>query len=97
MSYLKDLGVDIVGLANNHTYDFGKVSFLDTLSTLEKAEIPYVGAGRTIKQAAAPVYLETNGFKIAYVAASRAEYTIYTPQATKKNRGSSGAMTIPAS
>ena len=87
VSYLKDLGVDIVGLANNHTYDFGKVSFLDTLSTLEKAEIPYVGAGRTIKQAAAPVYLETNGFKIAYVAASRAEYTIYTPQATKKKPG----------
>ena len=87
VSYLKDLGVDIVGLANNHTFDFGEESFLDTLETLEEAEIPYVGAGRNIKQAAAPVYLETDGFRIAYVAASRAEYTIYTPEATDTEPG----------
>lgn len=87
VSYLKDLGVDIVGLANNHTFDFGEVSFLDTLETLEKAEIPYVGAGRTMKEAGAPVYLEVDGFKIAYVAASRAEYTIYTPEATDTEPG----------
>ena len=87
VSYLKDLGVDIVGLANNHTFDFGEESFLDTLETLEKAEIPYVGAGRNIERAAAPVYLEAGGFTIAYVAASRAEYTIYTPEATETEPG----------
>ena len=87
VSYLKDLGVDIVGLANNHSFDFGEVSFLDTLETLEKAEIPYVGAGRNLEQAGAPVYLETNGFRIAYVAASRAEYTVYTPEATDTEPG----------
>ena len=87
VSYLKDLGVDIVGLANNHSFDFGEVSFLDTLETLEKAEIPYVGAGRNLEQASAPVYLEVDGFKIAYVAASRAEYTIYTPEATDTEPG----------
>ena len=87
VSYLKDLGVDIVGLANNHTFDFGEVSFLDTLETLEKAQIPYVGAGRNLEQAQAPVYLEADGFKIAYVAASRAEYTIYTPEAAETEPG----------
>ena len=87
VSYLKDLGVDIVGLANNHTFDFGEVSFLDTLETLEKAKIPYVGAGRNIKQAASPVYLETDGVKIAYVAASRAEIAIYTLEASKTEPG----------
>ena len=87
VSYLKDLGVDIVGLANNHTFDFGEDSFLDTLDTLENAQIPYVGAGRTLEQAAAPVYLETDGFTIAYVAASRAEYSIFTPEATDTEPG----------
>lgn len=87
VSYLKDLGVDIVGLANNHAFDFGEEAFLDTLSTLEDAEIPYVGAGRTMEQAGAPVYLEAGGFRIAYVAASRAEYTIYTPEATDSQPG----------
>ena len=87
VSYLKDLGVDIVGLANNHTFDFGEVSFLDTLETLEDAQIPYVGAGRNLAQASEPVYLEADGFRIAYVAASRAEYTIYTPEATDTEPG----------
>ncbi len=87
VSYLSDLGVDIVGLANNHSYDYGEVSLLDTLDTLKKAGIPYVGAGRNIEEAASPVYLETNGFTIAYVAASCAEQYIYTPEATESAPG----------
>lgn len=31
---LKLLGVDIVGLANNHVYDYGKEALLDTMDTL---------------------------------------------------------------
>ena len=87
VKYLDDLGVDIVGLANNHVFDYGEDAFEDTLTTLEDAEIPYVGAGRNIDVAAAPVYLEVDGFTIAYVAASRAEYTIYTPEATESSPG----------
>ena len=85
--YLGDMGVDIVGLANNHTFDYGEEAFLDTLSSLENAGIPYVGAGRDFAAASAPVYLEVDGFTIAYVAASRAEYTIYTPQAGEASPG----------
>ena len=89
VSYLHDLGVDIVGLANNHVYDFGPEAFLDTLTTLENAGIPYVGAGRDLAVASAPVYLETNGFTIAYVAASRAEFlwAFFTPEATADSPG----------
>ena len=87
VSYLKDLGVDIVGLANNHSFDYGEVSLLDTLDTLQNAGIPYVGAGRNIEEAASPVYLETNGFTIAYVAASCAEQYVYTPEATETSPG----------
>ena len=87
VSYLHDLGIDIVGLANNHVYDFSEEGFQDTLATLEEAGIPYVGAGRNINQAKSPVYLQTDGFTIAYVAASRAEYTVYTPEATETSGG----------
>ena len=87
VKYLHDLGIDIVGLANNHVFDFGEESFLDTLDTLKDAGIPYVGAGLTIDEASSPVYLEANGVKVAYVAASRAEYTIYTPEAGKYTPG----------
>ena len=49
---LKDMGVDIVTLANNHTLDFGSDALLDTLSTLEEAGLPYVGAGENLERAA---------------------------------------------
>jgi len=84
---LKTLGVDIVGLANNHVYDYGKNAFLDTLDTLENACIPYVGAGRNLDAAKSPVYMEADGKTVAFVAASRAEKYKLTPQATDTEPG----------
>ena len=68
---LKEMGVDIVSLANNHALDYGQDALLDTFSTLEEAGIDYVGAGKDLDRAKAPIYYTINGKKIAYVAASR--------------------------
>ena len=87
VSYLQDLGVDIVGLANNHSYDYGKESFLDTLTTLQKAGIPYVGGGMDLEEAMAARTFDVDGFTIAYVAASNAEFQIFTPEATEDEPG----------
>ena len=84
---LEEMGADIVGLANNHVYDYGKDAFVDTLQTLSDAGILYVGAGYNIDEAAAPVYIEKEGITIAYVAASRAEKYKMTPQATEDEPG----------
>lgn len=84
---LKEMGVDIVLLANNHVYDYGKDAFLDTLDTLEQSEIQYVGAGRNYQEACRIVYEEVEGVRIAYVAASRAEKNKMTPQATESEPG----------
>ena len=43
MSILKEMGTDIVSLANNHVYDYGEEALLDTVDLLEKTGIPYVG------------------------------------------------------
>ena len=87
VNMLKEMGGDIVGLANNHVYDYGKDAIEDTFETLENANIPYVGAGRTLSDAMKPVYFEVDGKKIAYVAASRAEKYKMTPQATETEPG----------
>ena len=87
VSYLHDMGVDVAGLANNHVFDYGEEGFEQTLETLEGAGIPYVGAGRSIREASAPLVVERNGIKVAYVAASAAEYTIYTPEAGEDTPG----------
>ena len=73
VSYLNDLGVDIVSLANNHAYDYGENAFLDTMTTLEEAGIVYVGAGRNLKEARKPVYYIINNVKIAFVSATQIE------------------------
>lgn len=73
VSYLNDLGVDIVSLANNHAYDYGESAFLDTMATLESAGIAYVGAGRNLQEARRPVYYIINNMKIAIVSATQIE------------------------
>ena len=82
-----EMGVDLVTLANNHVYDFGEAAFLDTLDTLTNNDIPYVGAGRNIEEASRPYYFIANGYKIAFVNATRAEKFILTPEATDTTGG----------
>ncbi|MEE0686866.1 MAG: CapA family protein [Lachnospiraceae bacterium] len=67
----KDLGVDLVTLANNHTMDYGDQSLLDTLNTLDSVGIPSIGAGKNLSDALAPEIKVVNGKKIAFLAASR--------------------------
>ena len=77
VKHLYDMGVDIVSVANNHVYDYGEVSLLDTLATLETAAMPYVGAGRDIDEAVKPVYFIANDYKIAYISATQIEQGDY--------------------
>ncbi|MBQ2904035.1 MAG: CapA family protein [Clostridia bacterium] len=88
---LKDLGADIVSLANNHIYDYGKVGFYDTIDNLKKAGIPYIGAGDNVDEAGKPYYFIVNGIKVGIVAASCAEKTTsFNPVATKLTHGVMG-------
>lgn len=87
VSVLQEMGVDIVTLANNHVYDYGKQALLDTFDTLEGAEIDYFGAGRNLEEAMEPVYYTLDDKVIAFVGASRAEKYKMTPQATETNPG----------
>ena len=87
VAVLQEMGVDVVTLANNHVYDYGKQALLDTFSTLESAEIDYFGAGENLEEAMKPVYYEIDGKTIAFVGASRAEKYKLTPQATETEPG----------
>lgn len=73
VSFFNDLGVDVVSLANNHAFDFGEISIIDTMETLKNAGIEYVGAGADIDEAMKPVYIIANGVKIAIVSATQIE------------------------
>ena len=87
MALLKEMGTDIVALANNHVYDYGEDALFDTTELLTENGIPYVGGGKNIKEAKRPVYFIVNGIKIGFVGASNAEKFRYTPQATETTGG----------
>lgn len=71
VNILKEMGVDIVSLANNHALDYGPDALMDTFTTLDDAGIDYVGAGKNLDRAKAPIYYEIGDKKIAYLASSR--------------------------
>lgn len=87
VSVLDQLGVDIAVLANNHVYDYGEEGLLDTLDTLDEAEIPRIGAGRNLEEASAIHYVELENCTVAYIAASRVEWSAQTRPATSDGMG----------
>lgn len=86
VSIYHEMGVDIVGLANNHVFDYGPDALTDTLATLDGAAIARVGAGENIDEAKAPYYYIVNGYKIAVVAGSAID-PYSTRGATDKQSG----------
>ncbi|HPW65756.1 MAG TPA: CapA family protein [Salinivirgaceae bacterium] len=71
----------IVSLANNHIRDFKIKGLRDTINALNSKNIKYFGVGKTQKQAIEPLKITKNGFKIAFLGATR------YANATKKNGG----------
>lgn len=51
-------GVSCCALANNHVLDWGRAGLLETLDTLQRANIPVAGAGRNLAAAEAPAVLD---------------------------------------
>ena len=71
VNIFNQMGIDIVTIANNHTLDFGKEALLDTLDTLDAANITYIGAGNNLNRAKEIQYKTVDGLKIAFLGASR--------------------------
>ena len=59
--------IDVVNLANNHILDFSEEGLLDTISTLDKAEIFHVGAGLNITGAKESVIITKHGINIGII------------------------------
>lgn len=56
---------EAVSVANNHSGDFGKDAFLETLVHLRTAGIGAFGGGRSLAEAHAPLWLERHGLRVA--------------------------------
>jgi len=57
-------GVDLVNIANNHIFDYGKQGLFDTISYLDSLGIWHIGAGRTEREARMPVIVQAGERRI---------------------------------
>ncbi|MCK4827227.1 CapA family protein, partial [bacterium] len=64
---MKDAGISIVSLANNHIFDAGEVGFLETMQQLHDSGISYTGAGRSLEEARLGKLVQLNGVKIIFL------------------------------
>jgi poly-gamma-glutamate synthesis protein (capsule biosynthesis protein) len=64
---LKEIGTDVVELTGDHFRDWGPEAMLHTLEIYNEAGMDYFGGGKDIAEAKAPLKLEHNGNKIAFI------------------------------
>ncbi len=78
-------GFDVISLANNHAFDYGREALEDTFLKLKTAGVDYVGGGFDENEAYSPVIKEVNGTKIGFLA-----YTNLEPESWKATSENSG-------
>lgn len=67
MDAIKNAGVDIVSVANNHVGDWGRAAYIDSLSRLHNADILYTGGGMNKEEAENPTIIDKNGIKLGFL------------------------------
>jgi poly-gamma-glutamate synthesis protein (capsule biosynthesis protein) len=63
---LADAAFDIVSIANNHIWDYGRAAYLETLGHLEAREIAYTGGGKPGADPVSPTVITRNGWSTAW-------------------------------
>lgn len=79
ITLLEALGVNVVGLANNHIADHGKKAIEETVNSLSKKGFHCGGAGASIDQAYRSVRVEEAGHQVALIFAGENGFGCCTP------------------
>ncbi len=92
---LRDGGIDLVTMANNHVLDYGQRGLADTLAAARSARFPYVGIGTSAAAAWAPYVTTINGVKIAIIGVSQVAELASSWVATRSRPGEANAINLP--
>lgn len=72
---LKELGVTVAGIANNHVFDYGRAGARDTIAALREAGVDYTGFGTDYEDSRKNYFYEKDGERIAVIAVCEHEYS----------------------
>ena len=75
----------VLGICNNHVLDHGSEGFYSTTDALDKAKIPYAGAGDNLADAQKPYILEKDGKKVGLYFCAEHEFSIATEKSCGVN------------
>ncbi|MCL6477230.1 MAG: CapA family protein [Peptococcaceae bacterium] len=64
---LKELGIDLVATANNHSMDMGRDGVIKTLDNLDKAGLNHVGTYRSVREREQPALYDIRGIKVGFI------------------------------
>jgi poly-gamma-glutamate synthesis protein (capsule biosynthesis protein) len=92
---LRDAGIDLVTMANNHVLDYGQTGLADTLAAARAARFPHVGIGTNAAAAWAPYVTTINGVKIAIIGVSQVAELASSWVATRSRPGEANAINLP--
>lgn len=67
---------NVLNLANNHSFDHGAMGLLETINTIKKADLKFVGAGLNINEARLPYIAEIKGKRIIIYSMAEREFSI---------------------
>ncbi len=91
---LRDAGIDLITMANNHVLDYGPAGLADTLAAARAARFPYVGIGVNAAAAWAPYLITIKGVKIAVIGVSQVAELASSWVATGTRPGEANAIDL---
>lgn len=74
VAFLKEIGFNILSLANNHIYDYGDNSLSATINEIKTNNLEYIGAGLNFNEAYSTKIIKKNGVKFGLMSACEAEF-----------------------
>ncbi|WFB34539.1 CapA family protein [Kiritimatiellota bacterium B12222] len=72
---IKNLGVTLVGLSNNHVFDYGKKGAEDTIKALDDSQIEHTGFGMNYEDSRKNFVMKNRNEKVAVLAVCEHEYS----------------------
>jgi len=77
---LKDMNVDIVNIANNHTLDWDEEGIIQSIKNWEKIGLPYVGAYKSNEDQETLRIIHKNGIRFCFLSYTRGTNGKSTPK-----------------
>jgi poly-gamma-glutamate capsule biosynthesis protein CapA/YwtB (metallophosphatase superfamily) len=91
---LRDAGIDVANMANNHVLDYGRTGLAGTLTAARRAHFPVLGIGASAAAAWSPYVVSVKGVKIAFLGVSQVAELASSWVATNHRSGEAHAINL---